>query len=226
MDNILEVNNLLIEINNKEILREVSFSLKRGEILAIVGESGSGKSSLAKCLMGLLPHKEGTALYKDKKLHEKNDLIGKELTMVPQNSMNSFNPTLKLGRQITEGLLLHRIKSKDGAMKEALKLMNELQLDEELYYKYPHELSGGMKQRMAFIMGILPEPQIVILDEVTTGLDSVNKKKVLEKICELKKSTGILFISHEIDLVREIADRVIVLKNGLHLLGIPIMEKM
>ena len=215
MDKMLKVEDLIIQIDDRKIIDHLSFSVKKGEILGIAGESGSGKSSLARAIMGLLPHKEGRVLYGSNDLHKQIDLIGRELTLVPQNSMNSFNPSMKMGEQLIDGLLLHSIMEKAEGKKTALDYMERLGLSSDIYDRYPHELSGGMKQRMAFIMGILPKPGILILDEVTTGLDKVSKKKLIDLIVASAKERAVILISHEIDLIRDITSRVIVLKNGL-----------
>lgn len=215
MDKILTVDNLTIQIDDKKIIDNLSFSVKKGEILGIAGESGSGKSSLAKAVMGLLPHTEGRILYDRDNLHENTDFIGRDLTLVPQNSMNSFNPSMKMGDQLIDALLLHGIMERSEGKKAALDYMEELGLSSDIYHMYPHELSGGMKQRMAFIMGTLPKPEILILDEVTTGLDKISKKKLIDQIVASGRERAVIFISHEIDLIRDITSKVIVLKNGL-----------
>lgn len=212
MDSRLEVRGVSVTIRGNKILQDIDLSLKRGEVVAVVGESGSGKSTLSKALMGIVPF-QGEVLLRDEPLSHKH--IGREITLVPQNSMNAFNPSIKMGKQLIDGVLLHRIDTKDQVAERAQLLMEEFNLCRENYKRYPHELSGGMKQRMAFIMGILPEPDFLILDEVTTGLDRLNKDIILDKIREIRSSKGILLISHELDLVKEIADWIVVLKNGV-----------
>lgn len=212
MDRRLEVRGVSVAIGGNKILQDIDLTLERGEIVAVVGESGSGKSTLSKALMGLIPY-QGEILMENSPLNHHH--IGKKLALVPQNSMNAFNPSLKMGKQLIDGVLLHRIDTKNKAAEKAMLLMEKFNLSRENYNRYPHELSGGMKQRMAFIMGILPNPDFIILDEVTTGLDSLNKEIILDKVREVKASMGILLISHELNLVREVADRIVVLKNGV-----------
>lgn len=212
MDRKLHIKGVSVTINGNKILQNIDLTLEKGEIVAVVGESGSGKTSLSKALMGILPSSGEVTIGGSPLCHKH---VGRDITLVPQNSMNSFNPSIKMGKQLIDGVLLHKIDKGAEAKKNTLLLMEEFNLKREVYDNYPHELSGGMKQRMAFIMGILPNPDFLILDEVTTGLDTLNKGIILEKINKIKKSKGILLISHEIELVREVADRVIVLKNGV-----------
>ncbi len=212
MDSRLELRELSVTIGGRKILQDIHLTLKRGEVVAVVGESGSGKSTLSKALMGILPF-QGEVLFKGEPLNHKH--IGREVVLVPQNSMNAFNPSIKVGKQLIDGVLLHRIDTREGAAVKAKLLMEEFNLSRDNYDRYPHELSGGMKQRMAFIMGLLPDPEFLILDEVTTGLDRLNKAVILDKVSEIRNSKGILLISHELDLVRDLADWVVVLKNGV-----------
>ncbi len=212
MDKKLEVIGVKVTVGEKRILQDIDLTLKRGEVVAVVGESGSGKTTLSRVLTGLIPF-QGEVLVGRAPMNHRH--IGREVVLVPQNSMNAFNPSIRMGKQLIDGVLLHRKSTKDRAEEEALALMETFNLSRECYSSYPHQLSGGMKQRMAFIMGILTDPDFLILDEVTTGLDKSNKGIILEKLDEIRKSKGILLISHEIDLVREVADRVIVLKNGI-----------
>lgn len=212
MDKKLEVKGIKVAMGEKRILQDIALTLSKGEVVAVVGESGSGKTTLSRVLTGLIPF-EGEVLIGGSSLNHHH--IGREVVLVPQNSMNAFNPSIRMGKQLIDGVLLHKKATRDRASEKALALMEEFNLNKKYYNSYPHELSGGMKQRMAFIMGILTDPYFLILDEVTTGLDRLNKGIILEKLDEIRESKGILLISHEIDLVREVADRVIVLKNGI-----------
>ncbi len=212
MDKRLEVRGVSVTVGGKRILQDIDLTLKRGEVVAVVGESGSGKTTLSRALTRLIPF-QGDILVGGLPLNRQH--IGREIVLVPQNSMNAFNPSRRMGGQLIDGVLLHRRATRERAAEEALALMEEFNLSRKYYNSYPHELSGGMKQRMSFIMGILPDPDFLILDEVTTGLDRLNKGIIMEKIDRLRRGKGILLISHEIDLVREVADRVIVLKNGV-----------
>lgn len=212
MDNKLEIRGVSVTIGERRILQGIDLTLKRGEVVAVVGESGSGKTTLSRALTGLIPF-EGEVLVGGVLMNHHH--IGREVVLVPQNSMNAFNPSIRMGKQLIDGTLLHRKAPRERAAEKALTLMEKFNLSREYYNYFPHELSGGMKQRMAFIMGILTDPDFLILDEITTGLDSLNKGIILEKIGEIRRSKGILLISHEIDLVREVADRVLVLKDGI-----------
>jgi oligopeptide transport system ATP-binding protein len=231
-DNILEVNDLKVSFKTHsgevQAVRGVSFDLKKGETLAIVGESGSGKSVTTKALMGLLPKphgfvKDGSILFDDKditKLKEKNmqAIRGKEMAMIFQDPMTSLNPTMKVGTQIMEGLLKHQKLGKEEAQKKAIELMNLVQIPnpESRMKQYPHQFSGGMRQRVVIAMALACNPRILIADEPTTALDVTIQAQILELMKDIQKKvdTSIIFITHDLGVVANVADRVAVMYAG------------
>lgn len=231
-DNILEVNNLKVSFKTHsgevQAVRGVSFDLKKGETLAIVGESGSGKSVTTKALMGLLPQphgfvKEGSILFDDKditKMKDKNmqAIRGKEMAMIFQDPMTSLNPTMKVGTQIMEGLLKHQKLGKEEAKKKAIELMNLVQIPnpESRMKQYPHQFSGGMRQRVVIAMALACNPRILIADEPTTALDVTIQAQILELMKDIQKKveTSIIFITHDLGVVANVADRVAVMYAG------------
>jgi oligopeptide/dipeptide ABC transporter ATP-binding protein len=221
MDKILQIKNLSVKLGDKYVVRNLNMEIYRGEIVALVGESGSGKSTLAKSIMGFLKIDDGQIFLKNKRIDKLNDknyskLRGKEIAMVFQNSMNAFNPTIKVGPQVREPIIIHEPKKKQSAWKKIYKAFENLNLDKKrTYNSYPHELSGGMKQRAAFAMGTICEPELLILDEITTSIDSINTESILKNIEENKNKKAILLITHNMKLARNIADRVAVIKNGV-----------
>ncbi|MEC0303475.1 ABC transporter ATP-binding protein [Terribacillus saccharophilus] len=231
-DNILEVNDLKVSFKTHsgevQAVRGVSFDLKKGETLAIVGESGSGKSVTTKALMGLLPQphgfvKEGSILFDDKditKMKDKNmqAIRGKEMAMIFQDPMTSLNPTMKVGTQIMEGLLKHQNLGKEEAKKKAIELMNLVQIPnpESRMKQYPHQFSGGMRQRVVIAMALACNPRILIADEPTTALDVTIQAQILELMKDIQKKvdTSIIFITHDLGVVANVADRVAVMYAG------------
>lgn len=231
-DNILEVNDLKVSFKTHsgevQAVRGVSFDLKKGETLAIVGESGSGKSVTTKALMGLLPQphgfvKEGSILFDDKDITKMKDksmqaIRGKEMAMIFQDPMTSLNPTMKVGTQIMEGLLKHQNLGKEEAKKKAIELMNLVQIPnpESRMKQYPHQFSGGMRQRVVIAMALACNPRILIADEPTTALDVTIQAQILELMKDIQKKvdTSIIFITHDLGVVANVADRVAVMYAG------------
>ncbi|MFP7168792.1 ABC transporter ATP-binding protein [Terribacillus sp. FSL K6-0262] len=231
-DNILEVDNLKVSFKTHsgevQAVRGVSFDLKKGETLAIVGESGSGKSVTTKALMGLLPKphgfvKEGSIMFEDKDITKLKDksmqaIRGKELAMIFQDPMTSLNPTMKVGKQIMEGLLKHQKLGKEEAKKKAIELMNLVQIPnpEARMKQYPHQFSGGMRQRVVIAMALACNPRILIADEPTTALDVTIQAQILELMKDIQKKveTSIIFITHDLGVVANVADRVAVMYAG------------
>ncbi|BBF44286.1 oligopeptide transport system permease protein OppB [Lachnospiraceae bacterium KM106-2] len=235
----MEQNNTLLKIENlvigprdsqNAIVKGLSFSLKEGEILGIVGESGSGKSMTVLGIMGLLKKnlevKEGSISYQgmdylsfsEKKLRE---LRGNDLSMIFQEPMTSLNPVLKIGPQIEEVLYLHEEKkyTKEEARKAVYEMMQEVGLKDakNLYQKYPHELSGGMRQRVMIAMAMICRPKVLFADEPTTALDVTVQAQILELIKELckKHGTAVIFISHDLGIVRKLCSRTLIMNQGI-----------
>jgi oligopeptide transport system ATP-binding protein len=231
-DNILEVNDLKVSFKTHsgevQAVRGVSFELKKGETLAIVGESGSGKSVTTKALMGLLPKphgyvKDGSIMFDDKDITKLKDkdmqaIRGKDLAMIFQDPMTSLNPTMKVGGQIMEGLLKHQKLGKEEARKKAIELMNLVQIPnpEARMKQYPHQFSGGMRQRVVIAMALACNPRVLIADEPTTALDVTIQAQILDLMKDIqeKVNTSIIFITHDLGVVANVADRVAVMYAG------------
>ncbi len=223
---ILKVNNLTICYKNAlvPVVKNLSFELKRGEILSISGRSGIGKSTIVWALMEMLSEYNaaatGSISFKGKVLHyHGSDLKEKtwdwrEISLVPQASMSGFNPLFTIGETLMEMLNVYEGPGQKERKKERIyELLSMVYLEKNIYNCYPHELSGGMKQRAAIAMAIMFHPEVLILDEATTGLDLLIQAEVLGMILELKKreNTSILFISHDKQISSSFCDRQIVL---------------
>jgi oligopeptide/dipeptide ABC transporter ATP-binding protein len=208
-------------------LEEIAFDLRFGEVLALVGESGSGKSLTALAIMGLLP---GTAkVDRGAVLFEGRDLIalpakevsrirGDRMSMIFQEPMTSLNPVLTIGRQLTEGLEFHLGLTPHAAMARASELLRVVGIPtpERRLRQYPHQLSGGMRQRVMIAMAVACEPQLIIADEPTTALDVSIQAQIIDLLNNIRSrlNTAILLITHDLGVVAEMADRVAVLYSG------------
>ncbi|MGL5647691.1 MAG: ABC transporter ATP-binding protein [Clostridium sp.] len=227
----LDVKNLVVNIEGQngivQAVRDVSFSLKRNELLAIVGESGCGKSILCRSIMNILPKgaiiKSGEISLEDRKINDLSEgaaekFRGKDVSMIFQNPMTSLNPTISVGNQIVEGLLIHTKKSKEEAKEEAINLMNLVGIDRarERFNQYPHELSGGMRQRIVIAIAVSCKPKVVIADEPTTALDVTIQKQILDLLVHIKKEhdSSVVLVSHDLGVVSNVADRVIIMYAG------------
>lgn len=237
---ILDVKNLDISFNTStglvRAVRGVNIDLYKGETIAIVGESGSGKSVTVKAIMGILAGNgrinSGEINYryeKDGKL-ENVDLIklgrkeirqkinGKQIAMIFQDPMTSLDPTMTVGRQITEGMRYHYKTKKEEAYRKALHLLKLVGIGnpEERMKNYPHELSGGMRQRVVIAIALACDPDVLICDEPTTALDVTIQAKILELISDIQKTTGIsvIYITHDLGVVAKVADYVSVMYAG------------
>ncbi len=230
-DNLLTVDRLSVEFGQGpkalRAVREVSFTLKPGEILCLVGESGSGKSVTSLALMGLLPKfarvkadridLNGKSLLN---LPEKAmaRLRGREMSMIFQDPMSSLNPALTVGFQLAEVLRLHNSLSRSEARGQALALLERVRIADarRRLDEYPHQLSGGMRQRVMIAMALACRPRVLIADEPTTALDVTVQAQILALIAELRDELGtaVLFITHDLGVVAEIADRVAVMYAG------------
>ena len=231
MGKVLEVKDLVttFRIGKKEyeVLRGISFDINENETVCMVGESGCGKSVTTLSVMDLLPN-NGRVVSGSIKLNgqeltelspkERNALRGKQMGMIFQEPMTALNPLLTIGRQLTEGLRLHKGLSKEEAWKVAVTYLEKVGIanPETRMKQYPFQLSGGLRQRIMIAMVMAVEPSLLIADEPTTALDVTIQKQVLVLLNKLKKdvSTGVLFITHDLGVVAEIADRVIILYSG------------
>ncbi|MCP4178545.1 MAG: ABC transporter ATP-binding protein [bacterium] len=234
MDNekILEVKDLHVSFDTYagevQVLRGINFYLNKGESLAIVGESGSGKSVTVQSIMKLIPmppgrFKQGSIVYKGEDIIPKSErqmmkLRGKEIGMIFQNPMGSLNPTMKVGKQIMEGILIHQKVSKKEAKAKALELVKLVGIPnpETRIKQYPHQFSGGMRQRVVIAIALACNPDILIADEPTTALDVTIQAQILDlmKDLKVKLNTSIILITHDLGVVADIAERVIVMYGG------------
>ncbi|GAB2702976.1 ABC transporter ATP-binding protein [Paenibacillus thermoaerophilus] len=212
-----------------QAVRGVNFTVAKGEVLAIVGESGCGKSVTAQTIMRLIPTppsviKSGSILFDGKydlaKLsdREMERIRGSQIGMIFQDPMTSLNPTMTIGKQISETIMKHNRVSKDEAMKRALELLKQVGLSnpEGRLKQYPHELSGGMRQRVMIAMALACNPKLLIADEPTTALDVTIQAQIMDLMRELQSKTGasIILITHDLGVVAESAQRVIVMYAG------------
>ena len=232
MEKVLEVKDLNISFHTfsgeVQAIRGVSFDLFKGETLAIVGESGSGKSVTTKSIMRLLPPgnseiNSGDILFGDKDItklseREMQKVRGKEISMIFQDPMTSLNPTMKIGKQIMEPILKHHKISKKDAKARAIELLDLVGIPnpEERFEQYPHQFSGGMRQRVVIAIALACDPKVLIADEPTTALDVTIQAQILELMKSLQKqiNTSIIFITHDLGVVANVADRVAVMYGG------------
>ena len=232
MGKILEVSNLTIHIKTHkgtvQAVRDVNFYLNEQETLAVVGESGSGKSITMKGIMGILPKNgkvtEGTVMYNGKDLtkyteREMQTIRGSEIAMVFQDPMTSLNPTMRIGKQIEEMLKAHKMDMTAEQRKaRAIELLSLVGISnpEQRYKQYPHQLSGGMRQRVVIAIALACDPKVLIADEPTTALDVTIQAQILDLMRDLQKKTktSIIIITHNLGVVANIADRVAVFYGG------------
>ena len=231
-EHLLDVQNLRVSFDTYagevQAVRGVSFYIDKGETLAIVGESGCGKSVSIQTVMGLLPMppariKEGHIYYEGKDLTTLTDkqmenYRGKEFSMIFQDSMTSLNPTMRVGRQMCEGILRHQRVSRQEAQQISAELLGQVGLpNPELVAKrYPHTMSGGQRQRVMIAMAMACNPKILFADEPTTALDVTMQAQILDLMNHLKekRGTSILLITHDLGVVAKMADRIAVMYAG------------
>jgi peptide/nickel transport system ATP-binding protein len=227
MSVVLDVRNLTIRLSSFDPVRDLSFSVHRKEIVALVGESGSGKSMTALALMRLLPEAariaSGSIHFGERNLldlteREMRSVRGRDMGMIFQEPMTSLNPVLTIGRQIGEVLQLHEKLSRRAASIRAVELLDLVQIPDpqQRIKDYPHQLSGGMRQRAMIAMAIACSPQMLIADEPTTALDVTIQAQILDLLNRLCRelSMGILLITHDLGIVGQWADRVLVMYAG------------
>lgn len=228
---ILQVKDLNIEFHDhlipETVVYDFDLELKEGEIVGLVGESGSGKSMSALAIAGLLSRKDmrkrGEILFQGKELltcprSELREIQGDEIAMIFQEPMTSLNPVKKIGWQVEEPLRIHTGLTKQERYQRVLQMLEDVELDhpERIYNQYPHELSGGMRQRVMIAAAMICNPKILIADEPTTALDVTIQAQIVELLKKLnkEKKTSILFISHDLSLVRQLCGRVMVMQGG------------
>ena len=238
MKKILEVNNLQVSFHTYagevQSVRGVTFDANEGEILAIVGESGCGKSVTSKTVMGLINTPPGEikagseVLYLGKNIlgqseKEWEQYRGAECAMIFQDALTSLNPTMQIGKQVMENITNHAKVSKEEARKQAVEMLKLVKIpDAEMSMKkYPHELSGGMRQRVMIAIALAGKPKVLIADEPTTALDVTIQAQILDLMKDIQKKLGttIILITHDLGVVASVADRIVVMYSG------KIMEK-
>jgi oligopeptide transport system ATP-binding protein len=231
-EHLIEVDDLTMYFHTRDgvvkAVEGVSYTLDKGETLGVVGESGSGKSVTALTMMGLIqmpPGKveKGDAKFKGRSLitmkpEELRQIRGNEIAMIFQDPMTSLNPVYRVGRQIAEPLVIHKGMSKRDALKRAVELLRLVGIPnpEARVKDYPHQFSGGMRQRAMIAMALACDPDVLIADEPTTALDVTIQAQIIELMQELQKRTGsaIIMITHDLGVVADIADRILVMYAG------------
>lgn len=241
-EKIIEIKDLCVEFKTVEgtvnAVDHLSYTLHKGEKLGIVGESGSGKSVSSLGMMRLIPNPPGEItggeiLYNGKDLVKESEaemqkIRGNDISMIFQEPMTSLNPIIKCGKQIAEALTLHRGMNKKEAMQEAVEMMKAVGIanPEVRAHEYPHQMSGGMRQRVMIAMALACRPQILIADEPTTALDVTIQAQILDLIRELNESMGtsVVFITHDLGVISELCDTVIVMYTGHVVEQAPVKE--
>lgn len=232
MEKVLQVKDLQVSFSTYggevNAVRGVSFDLHQGETLAIVGESGCGKSVTSQSIMRLIPSPPGKitggeVLFKDKNLitlkeSEMRKIRGTHISMIFQDPMTALNPTLTIGEQIMEGIIEHEKLSREQAKRVAVEMLTLVGIPspEQRLKQYPHQFSGGMRQRIVIAMALVCRPDVLIADEPTTALDVTIQAQILELFREIQKKTGvsIILITHDLGVVAQVADRVAVMYAG------------
>ena len=230
MSAILKVENLNVTLNHrrasKKLVENVSFEVRPGECLGILGESGSGKSMTVKSVLGLLDKNfqvsgsaifDGQDLLKESK-EELRRLRGSRITMVLQNPMTCFDPLYRIGNQMAETFATHTSWNAQEIRTRSLGILEQMRIrnGEEVLEKYPHQLSGGMLQRIMIGIAMALQPELLIADEPTTAIDAITQYEILEEFIRIKKqkNTAMLFITHDLGAISRVADRILVMNNG------------
>ncbi len=213
--------------SGKAILRNVTLKVGAGEIHGLVGESGAGKTSIAKAILGILSPTVivtgGVIKFDGDDLLRADDakirgLLGTDITLIPQDPLTALNPSRRIRAQLTDGLVLKLGLSKPAALDRARSLLDDVHITdpERVLRSYPHELSGGMRQRVLIAQAFAPKPRLIIADEPTTALDVTVQKQILRLIRALQREhgTSVVFVTHDLGVVAQICDRVTVLREG------------
>ena len=229
---LLEIDNLKTWFHTRngvvKAVDDISFMVQKGEILGIVGESGSGKSVTVHTLMGLVPQppgsiEGGTATFDETDLlgaspEAQRALRGKRIAMIFQDPMTSLNPYLRISEQLIEPLLIHGLADRETALNKAVAMLEKVGIRDaaERVHSYPHEFSGGMRQRVMIAMALITNPEVLIADEPTTALDVTVQAQILRLLKELQADLGVsvIFITHDLGVIAELADRVVVMYRG------------
>lgn len=230
MSAILKVENLNVTLHHrrasKKLVENVSFEVRPGECLGILGESGSGKSMTVKSVLGLLDKNfqvsgsaifDGQDLLKESK-EELRRLRGSRITMVLQNPMTCFDPLYRIGNQMAETFATHTSWNAQEIRTHSLEILEQMRIrnGEEVLEKYPHQLSGGMLQRIMIGIAMSLQPELLIADEPTTAIDAITQYEILEEFIRIKKqkNTAMLFITHDLGAISRVADRILVMNSG------------
>lgn len=230
MSAILKVEHLNVTLNHrrasKKLVEDVSFEVRPGECLGILGESGSGKSMTVKSVLGLLDKNfqvsgsaifDGQDLLKESK-EELRRLRGSRITMVLQNPMTCFDPLYRIGNQMAETFATHTSWNAQEIRTRSLEILEQMRIrnGEEVLEKYPHQLSGGMLQRIMIGIAMALQPELLIADEPTTAIDAITQYEILEEFIRIKKqkNTAMLFITHDLGAISKVADRILVMNSG------------
>ena len=230
MKPVFELNNLSVTLKSHyketELVRGVSFAVKSGECLGILGESGSGKSMSMKAAMGLLEHSfnvKGSASFQGEELigrsaEELRRLRGGQVGIILQNPMTCFDPLYRIGQQIAETFRAHNAWNADEIHAHSIELLEKMRIrnTEEVLQKYPHQLSGGMLQRIMIGIAMAMKPALLIADEPTTAIDAITQHEILNELLNIKEkhNTAMIFISHDLNAISRIADNIVVLNHG------------
>lgn len=229
-ERILEVKNLSVSVEEKKtvqmLVEQASFHVNKGECLGILGESGSGKSMTVKSIMGLLDTNfktTGEAWFSGKNLLNENKeslrkIRGSRVSMVLQNPMTCFDPLCRISSQIAETFQAHTQWDRGEVRKKSIEMLDQMQIrdPEEVLEKYPHQLSGGMLQRVMIGLALALEPDLLIADEPTTAIDAITQYDVLKAFCRIKREqrTSMIFITHDLGAISYVADRILVMNQG------------
>ena len=229
-DNLVEIKDLIIHYETKdnvfEAVNNINLDIKKGKVLGLVGETGAGKTTIALSLMGLLPFPpthiiSGEIYFEGENLLEKSEkelraIRGNKIGMIFQDPMTALNPIMKIGDQVREVIELHNKVSKAQAKKMAIEMLEKVGIRAERYSDYPHQFSGGMKQRVIIAIALACRPELLIADEPTTALDVTIQAQVLEMMKALQKEldTSVLMITHDFGVVAEICDECAVIYAG------------
>ena len=227
---ILEIKNLRVDYQTDDALvnalNDVNLKMEKGKTLGLVGETGAGKTTLAKCIMGILPQRtgrirSGEIFYEDKDLlkteeHEMRKIRGSEIAMIFQDPMTSLNPVMTVGEQIAEAVENHEHCKREKAMERACEMLELVGIPAARSTEYPHQFSGGMKQRVVIAIALACNPKLLIADEPTTALDVTIQAQVLEMMQDLKQkfNTSVVFITHDLGVVAQNCDMVAVIYAG------------
>ena len=230
MSTLLAIRDLDLTLGSQppiRLLRRVSLQVEPGQIVGLVGESGAGKTMVSRVVLGIAPANarvtHGSVAFDARDIThlseaQRRPLLGREIAFIPQNPMTALNPVERIGPQITDVLRMHLDLGRTDAQDRALALLREVHLREpqRILRQHPHELSGGMRQRVLIAIAFACKPKLVIADEPTTALDVTVQKQILQLIRELQRNSGtaILFITHDLGVVAKLCDHVVVMHGG------------